>query len=86
MTYIIQAILNELQKSHDPDDAFFRFKCNKKTQKRLKLDLSIVGQFAHGNKWTARTGSSTVRRLNAACRKYLKCSLDLRADPCKFDI
>ena len=69
-----------MKKSHGENDGFFRFKCSKKTMKKHKLDLSITGQFAMGRPWTARTGSHTVRRLNQACRKYLKTSLDLKEE------
>ena len=82
----VKSVLVELKKSHGPDDNFYRYQASKKKMKEMRLDLDIVGKFANGDKWTRRTGTHTVQRLNRACIKYLGEPLDLKEDPCKLSV
>ena len=77
-------MLGELRKSHVGDDYFYRFPPTKKNVKLQKLDPDIHGCFGGGERWSARTGASTIKRIHRHCIKYLGKGLILNKEEGKF--
>ena len=74
----------ELNKSYTGKDAFFRHPAAKKVTEDEDIDWEKVGIYYKGPKWSERTGSSVVTRLNKYCIKYLNTRLMLEDRPGKL--
>ena len=74
----------ELEKSFGPNDFFFRHPATKKALGDEDVDFEKVGMFYKGPRWSERTGSSVVSRLNKYAVKYLNQRLMLEHKPGKL--